>query len=114
MYVALTYIPGGGLLTGFAMWSDLSLSPNVAFDYITTAETQEHCDSSGSHASIHLAGRRSGPVYSKERKKTDMPREGCEDGMRILHLFFVSEKKSLRASHGHVGCCRSRLAGGAV
>jgi len=44
VYVALTYIPGGGLLTGFAMRSD----PNVAFDYITTAETQEHCDSSGS------------------------------------------------------------------
>jgi len=27
VYVALTYIPGGGLLTGFAMRSD----PNVAF-----------------------------------------------------------------------------------
>ena len=28
MYVALTYIPGGGLLTGFAMRSD----PNVFFE----------------------------------------------------------------------------------
>ena len=27
MYVALTYIPGGGLLTGFAMRSE----PNVVF-----------------------------------------------------------------------------------
>ena len=57
MYVALTYIPGGGLLTGFAMRSDPK-----GFSGLVRI-TNRLCKSTATdraHTSTHLASRRSG------------------------------------------------------
>ena len=68
MYVALTYIPGGGLLTGFAMRSEKERKK--------TGNPREGWEDG------------TPPPHRKERKKTYNPREGWEDGTPPPHRDF--------------------------
>ena len=61
VYVALTYIPGGGLLTGFAMRSDPNDERGIR-KIISLPPKRKSTATHRAHASIHLAGRRSGPA----------------------------------------------------